>query len=69
MHDDGFAFHHTFQYLPAALGSVNTDGYTSFTIGMAWSYDRYRETLLSVFAHQQLLACNLVAGVLPVGVG
>ena len=48
---------------------MNADGYATFAIGMAGTDDGHRETVVAVFTHQQLLACNLVARILPVRIG
>jgi hypothetical protein len=45
---------------------MDTQGHRTFTIGVTGSDDGDGEALLTVFLHQQFLAGNLVAGVLPI---
>ena len=66
--DDGLALHHVPQHLPGALVAVGADGHVALVIGVAGADDGHREAILPVHLHQVVLAGDLVAAVLPVGV-
>ena len=48
---------------------MNSQGNAALVIGMAGPHDGYREAVFPVFPHQVFLAGDLVAGILPVGIG
>ena len=67
--DDGLALHHALQHLPGTFQSMDADGHATLTIGVAGADDGNGETVVAPLAHEQFLAGNLVARVLPMGIG
>ena len=68
MDDHGLAVQHPLQHLPGAVVTVNPEGHGAVVVGVGRADDRHRETFRTVLLHQEVLAGDLVAGVLPIGV-
>ena len=67
--DDGFAVQHAAEHLPGALGTVYGQRDAALVVGVAGTDDGDRIALRAEFLHQEILARDFVAGVLPVRVG
>ena len=66
MNYDRLALNHTFEHLPAALAAMHTYRNAALAVGMARAYNGHREAMFPVLLHKKLLACYLVAGILPI---
>ena len=66
--DDGLAVQHPPEHLPGTVVAVHAEGHGTLVIGVAGPDDRHRKTLHAVLLHQEILARDLVPGILPVGV-